>query len=327
MAEQSVFKYRENMETQIISADDLDFDRHVAAFREAFAHVGWREEIEPATSAEFFRWKYRTPYGGAVIAHIAAGGRLISSASAFPLMLRTPAGTHLAWQIGDLITTPDARGQGLFRRCLSALVGELDRKGPLICFPNRLSIGEIQRQGFRCVTELRACARPALVVRASNSVVVQDSPPPIRIKASDRRAVCVCKDADYLNWRYVRNPARRYQFIAECNSPESFAVVRELALPLGQRASVVMDMSAEEDADRSRVLRQVRQWARRRGLICNFMFCGGSPLRALGKGYIPLPSWLQPKRHRAFMKFPPSTDQEETATWRYAFQIGDWDGL
>ena len=100
------------MKTQIISADDLDFDRHVTAFREAFAHVGWREEIEPATSAEFFRWKYSTPYGDAVIAHIAAGGRLISSASAFPLMLRTPAGTHLAWQVGDLITTPDARGQG-----------------------------------------------------------------------------------------------------------------------------------------------------------------------------------------------------------------------
>ena len=105
-------------------------------------------------SAEFFRWKYRTPYGDAVIAHIAAGGRLVSSAAAFPLMLRTPVGTHLAWQVGDLITTPDARGQGLFRRCLAALVGELGPKGPLICFPNRLSIGEIQRQGFCCVAEL-----------------------------------------------------------------------------------------------------------------------------------------------------------------------------
>ena len=220
------------MKTQVISACDLDFDRHVIAFREAFAHVSWREEIEPAMSAEFFRWKYRTPYGDAVIAHIAAGGRLVSSAAAFPLMLRTPVGTHLAWQVGDLITTPDARGQGLFRRCLAALVGELGPKGPLICFPNRLSIGEIQRQGFCCVAELRACVRQTLVVRASNSILVQDSPPAVQAKASDPRSVCVCKDADYLNWRYVRNPARRYQFIAECNSPESFVVVRELALPL-----------------------------------------------------------------------------------------------
>jgi GNAT superfamily N-acetyltransferase len=315
------------MKTQIISADDLDLDRHVTAFREAFAHVGWREEIEPATNAEFFRWKYRTPYGDAVIAHLATGGRLISSASAFPLMLRTPAGTHLAWQVVDLITTPDARGQGLFRRCLAVLVNELGPKGPLICFPNRLSIGEIQRQGFRCVTELRTCARQTLVVRAGNSTLVQDSPPDVQTKATDTRTVCVCKDANYLNWRYVHNPARRYQFISECSSPESFAVVRELALPLGQRASVVMDMSAEEDADRSGVLRQVHQWAHRRGLICNFLFCGGSPLRALGKGYIPLPSWAQPKRHLVFMKFPASMDKEEMTTWRYAFQIGDWDGL
>jgi GNAT superfamily N-acetyltransferase len=315
------------MKTQIISADELDFDRHVTAFREAFAHVGWREEIEPATSAEFFRWKYRTPYGDAVIAHIAAGSRLVSSASAFPLMLRTPAGTHLAWQVGDLITTPDARGQGLFRRCLAALVYELGPKGPLICFPNRLSIDEIQRQSFRCVTELHACVGQTLVVRASNSTMVQELPPATQTKASDTRTVCVCKDADYLDWRYVRNPARRYQFISVCNSPESFAVVRELALPLGQRASVVMDMSAEEDPDRSGVLRQVHQWAHRRGLICNFLFYGGSPLRALGKGYIPLPSLLQPKRHLVFIKFPASMDQEETTTWRYAFQIGDWDGL
>ncbi|MEZ5891242.1 MAG: hypothetical protein R3D52_13955 [Xanthobacteraceae bacterium] len=139
--------------------------------------------------------------------------------------------------------------------------------------------------------------------------------------------MCVCKDADYLNWRYVRNPARRYQFIAERNSPESFAVVRELTLPLGQRASVVMDMSAEENADRSGVLRHVHRWAQRRGLICNFLFFGGSPLRAFGKGYVPLPSWLQPKRHLVFMKFPVSMDQEEVTTWRYAFEIGDWDGL
>ena len=215
----------------------------------------------------------------------------------------------------------------LFRRCLAALVNELGPKGPLICFPNRLSIGEIQRQGFRCVTELRAYARQTLVVRASNSTLVQDSPPAIQTKASNKRTGCVCKDANYLNWRYVRNPARRYQYISGCNAPEDFAVVRELALPLGQRASVVMDMSAEEDADRSGVLRQVHQWARRRGLICNFLFCSGSPLRALGKGYIPLPSWLQPKRHLVFMKFPASMDQEEMTTWRYAFQIGDWDGL
>lgn len=315
------------MKTQVISACDLDFDRHVIAFREAFAHVSWREEIEPAMSAEFFRWKYRTPYGDAVIAHIAAGGRLVSSAAAFPLMLRTPVGTHLAWQVGDLITTPDARGQGLFRRCLMALVGELGPKGPLICFPNRLSIGEIQRQGFCCVAELRACVRQTLVVRASNSILVQDSPPAVQAKASDPRSVCVCKDADYLNWRYVRNPARRYQFIAECNSPESFVVVRELALPLRQRASVVMELSAEDDAGWSRVLGHVHQWAQRRGLICNFLFCSGSPLPALGKGYIPLPSLLQPKRHRVFMKFPASMDQEQTTTWRYAFQIGDWDGF
>ena len=162
------------MKTQVISACDLDLDHHVTAFREAFAHVSWREEIEPVISAEFFRWKYRTPYGAAVIAHIAAGGRLVSSAAAFPLMLRTPAGTRLAWQVGDLITTPDARGQGLFRRCLAALVGELGPKGPLICFPNRLSIGEIQRQGFCCVTELRVCARQTLVVRGSNSMLVQE---------------------------------------------------------------------------------------------------------------------------------------------------------
>lgn len=315
------------MKTQVISACDLDFDHHVTAFREAFAHVSWRDEVEPATSAEFFRWKYDTPYGDAMIAHIVAGSRLISSASAFPLMLRTPAGTHLAWQVGDLITTPDARGQGLFRRCLAALVGELGPKGPLICFPNRLSIGEIQRQGFCCVTELRVCARQTLVVRAGNSTLMQDSPPTIQTKVSDSRTVCVCKDAIYLNWRYVRNPARRYQFISKRTTPENFAVVRELNLPLGQKASVVMELSAEDGASWSPVLGHVHQWAQRRGLICNFLFCSGSPLRVFGKGYIPLPSLLQPKRHLVFMKFPTSMDQEETMTWRYAFQIGDWDGF
>jgi RimJ/RimL family protein N-acetyltransferase len=210
------------METQVFEASGIDLAQYVTALRRAFQTSAWADEIGASMTEEFYRWKYNTPAGAARIARVLSDGAPISGVSAFPLLLgggkREP---EVGWQIGDIMTVPEMRGQGLYTKCLGALVEALDDQ-LLFCFPNERSRRAIERSGFLRVADVDTYVQPIFAAgRPEVSQVLDldqiDGP----IDPASESWLGVFKDRSYLSWRYRHHPHGIYRAIGDAKASRS----------------------------------------------------------------------------------------------------------
>ena len=308
------------MAAQILDANEVDLARHVAAMRKAFHGSPWAGEISATLTEEFYKWKYDTPAGRAQVAYVMSGSEPISGVSAFPMTLELPDhGLAKGWQIGDIMTAPEARGRGLYRKCLSALVERLDDE-LLICFPNNQSRRAIEQAGFAPVAAVETFARPILPALLRRGPA---SPGPPRFfavagTATTSQFAGVHKDRDYLEWRYARHPAFSYQTVG---GAEGLAVVRGFKL-LGANVVVVMEFHPT-DGSAAQLLKKVHHWGKENGMVASFLMANWFAAKPFRSGYMFVPSPLLPKRQVLYVRCP--RGREDQLNWQT--QIGDWDGL
>src|SRR5262245_27458927 len=128
-----------------------------------FAASAFAATITRQLTPDFLRWKYSSPSGNSMVAVVERSGQAVAMASASPLWVQDRSvGRRRAWQIGDIVTAPAYRGQGLFRACLTTLCEAVPTGDIILCFPNGNSHSEILRQDFTPVVYLRYNVRPAL---------------------------------------------------------------------------------------------------------------------------------------------------------------------
>ncbi|OPY94262.1 hypothetical protein A5906_15065 [Bradyrhizobium sacchari] len=307
---------------EVSEAHAISLSQHVTALRQAFGSSRWAGEIGVTLTEAFYRWKYDTPAGQAIIAYVRNGARPVSGVSAFPLIFNLPGrGPIKGWQIGDIMTAPEMRGRGLYRECLSDIVQRLDDQ-LLICFPNGQSQRAIEQAGFRAVAEVQTFVRPILPViggRLSEdqneinfldlSAVVSKNPP----------YSSVHRDAKYLAWRYEQHPAFSYQVIG--GGAEGFAIVRSFRL-FGMNVAIVMEFHSTEGLA-ARLLHKVQRWTGKNGMVAVFLMANWFPFKPLRSGYFFVPPSLMPKQQVLFVRYP----RAQTVDLRWRTQIGDWDGL
>ena len=309
------------MLAQIFDAHKVDLSRHVAALRKAFHGSTWAGEIGATLTEEFYRWKYDTPAGRAKIAYVTTGSEPVSGLSAFPMTFERPnQALARGWQIGDIMTAPEARGRGLYRKCLSAMVEQLD-EDLLICFPNSLSRRAIERAGFAPVADVETFVRPLLPSLVKRGPISSDQPrllDILRPAPMTPRCAAVHKDPKYLAWRYIRHPVFGYQTVG---GSEGVAIVRSFRL-FGVNVAIVMEFNPV-DGSAAPLLNKVHQWARKNGLMATFLMANWFPIKPIRSGYLPIPSALMPKRQVLYVRYP----RGKTIQTNWTTQIGDWDGL
>ena len=309
------------MAAQIFDAHEMDLARHVAALRTAFRGSPWSGEIGATLTEEFYSWKYHTPAGRAKIACIRSGPEPVSGVSAFPMTFELPGhGLVRGWQIGDIMTVPDERGRGLYRKCLTALVEQLDDE-LLVCFPNDRSRRAMEQAGFAAVAEIKTFVRPVLIPFAGRGSTVPDAPGLFGLAGSSTTtppSAGVHRNQEYLEWRYARHPVFHYQAVGE---PEGVAVVRSFRL-LGADVAVVMEFHPT-DGLATPLLNKVHRWARENRLVACFLMANWFPMKPLRAGYLFVPPALLPKRQVLFVRYP--RGRAIPLDWKT--QIGDWDGL
>jgi len=309
------------MIAQIFDANEVDLSCHVAALRRAFHETPWARQIGVTLTEEFYRWKYDAPAGQAKIAYVMSGEQPVSGVSAFPMTFELP--NHelkRGWQIGDIMTVPEMRRCGLYGKCLSAIIEQLDND-LLICFPNDQSLGSIKQLGFMPVADVETFVRPIMfpVVGRGLADVSElgfsdiPSPPSTAFQSSS-----VHKDQEYLRWRYARHPVFRYQALG---GSEGLAVTRAFRL-FGVNVAIVMEFHPTEGSW-SLLLKKVHNWARGNGMVASFLMANWLPVKPIRSGYLFVPSAMLPKRQVLYVRYP----QGRTVHLHWKTQIGDWDGL
>jgi GNAT superfamily N-acetyltransferase len=309
------------MQSRIVKASSLDIDRHVLLLNKSFRQSAWAAQIGTTLTREFYIWKYFSPVGEAVISSIVVDGELASSVSALPTLFRTPSRIERGWQIGDIATLPSARRRGLYRRCLHALVEFLGDE-ILVCFPNDNSKKEIRAQGFRFATDVRTFVRPLNPFSAKSGLTrPRNGLAAFQQFNAAGRSDChsFFKNPDYLEWRYRKSPACRYDVIS---SDGDYCVLRSVDL-FGGAVSIVMEVAAGTEQAFCDLVRQAERIAGGNGMRANFLMTSSPLLPGLRTRYLPLPRVLLPKRQALFVRTAGAA--ASSAEWNV--QIGDWDGL
>jgi len=249
--------------------------------------------------------------------------------SASPLWVQDRLfGRRRAWQIGDIVTAPAYRGQGLFRECLTTICDALPAGDIIICFPNGNSRSALLKQDFVPVVDLRYWARPAFWWhRASPTRISAALSYSGDLSNAGSHDLHVIRDAAYFNWRYLDCPSRAYAVLADgpTSNPGGILVFRRFsdALPI----AVVMDLHGSPQALK-RLIGHLDDEARRQRLLA-IMTLRTTPEGVGRFGMLRIPMNLQPKRMLLVARWAGASEsrspQELRRPWH--LQAGDWDGL
>lgn len=309
------------MQVRLMAASSLDFERHVELLRSAFGQSAWATQIGDTFTPEFYRWKYFSPAGEAVIASLSGEEGLVASVSALPTRLHTPSGEQKGWQIGDIATVSSVRRRGLYRKCLNALIERLGHD-ILVCFPNALSRSGIEACGFSVAAEVRTFIRP--LIGAGRSAVPDhahwDSLESCHFGERARAAsYSFVRDREFLKWRYRDNPACAYELTLR---PEGYCVSRSF-VTFGKRVNVVMEVGAGNDGILRDLMRDVERTASKQERVANFVMTSRQMPWRMRLRYLPVPHRLLPKRQLLLVRMP----GRHPLQGHWDVQIGDWDGL
>lgn len=309
------------MQVRLLAASSLDIDRHIELLRTAFGESAWARQIGDTFTPEFYRWKYFSPAGEAIIASLNGDDGLVASVSAFPTRLRTPSGEQKGWQIGDIATISSARRRGLYRKCLHALVERLGGD-ILVCFPNKLSRNGIQACGFGVAADVRTYIRP-LIGRsrsAPSGHTDWDSLESCHFSEPARTGgYSFVRDREFLKWRYRDNPACAYELIS---TQGGYCISRPF-VAFGRHVNVVMEVGAGNDRIFCDLVLDVERMAAKHGRGTNFVMTSRPMPWRMRMRYLPVPHRLLPKRQILLVRMP----GEHPLQGNWDVQIGDWDGL
>ena len=213
------------------------------------------ERFTGKTVSDFCRWKYYgNPGGSALVGAAVASGRIVSLVAATPKRVQVGSNVHLAFELGDFITAPEHRKQGMFSQLIELVCAEArQRSGSFvyvrpneISFPilvSRLSFVEInniagRRYFLPSLVIRRKLGIPSALTQASGvdgimrKLILPSLSASIMVMLVDRfgREVddlwertrgayefSLARTSSYLNWRYVESPTRYLLWVAYRN--------------------------------------------------------------------------------------------------------------
>lgn len=247
----------------------------------------------------WWNWYYRDNPAGAPLVYLAwEGSRLAAHRALVPYRVWDGSGEVGAGQTTDAATHPDFRGRGLFSLLTRKVLSEARNQGVafIFSFPNQRSLPENRRQGWvvqaRPRTWWRILGKAGAPASASEGM--EPVPPGTRLdhqwddlweKWRPGDSAAVVRDAAYVEWRYLRCPARDYRLLAVRDQGlQGWGVLRRE----GRKAWLVDCLPGE--AGPARLLAMLEQQARKDG--ARFLGLWPQNLGAYtpaSRGYIPHP--------------------------------------
>jgi hypothetical protein len=273
----------------------LDLEKFVRFQRRAYSENRGIIGASSIQTAEYYRWKYHAPWGIAKVSTAEIDATLVSAVAAIPYPLIDRTNEQMGWQLCDIATHSTYRRQGLFRRCLSALISTLPPNSMIFCFPNRQSFVPLIRMGFVTNGALRLWVSVAPLLnrgRYSWREKPQDAnlTPALSVASGAIRAHI---NKSYLEWRFVSRPAQKYRWVG-VKGWNGNAIVRSLVLGK-QPVSILMALTNCDPDAQNALLRAAVSCESARGARAMIYLdsCWSGSIAPL---FIPVPSWMLPRR-------------------------------
>jgi GNAT superfamily N-acetyltransferase len=229
--------------------------------------------------------------------------QVIGVAAAFPRQMRCDGTEVLGHVLGDFCIHPDYRSLGpalaLQRQCLEDLTD--NDAGPIFDFPsasmlaiyrrlrietpdtmirfakplradrlvNRLIPGKIAARGVSAVANLGLRLRDFSSRHKSAWKIAEECIPcgeeftMASRQWSRRTGICVARTAEYLTWRYVLHPQRRYHL---CTARKDGRLCGFLVYDLAGEDAVIVDLLTEEEAVMTALLGETAETVREKGV-------------------------------------------------------------
>jgi hypothetical protein len=312
-------------------APELDLESYAAFQKEAFRDLlAKRRASDRHMTAQFYRWKYRTPVGAARIATVRRAGAIVSSCAALPLRVSFGGGLVTGWHFVDVATLPVERGRGRFSSALRALADSIPTGDVLFAFPNEASIGGFRRLGFdeNVVMTTWINLWPRLAPRATGSVRIIDrfgSDRDIAGMIDSGNRPCIDRRSDYLDWRYTDHPINSYSLsICDDGRRTGFSVTRS-ARVMDRDVVLIMELFGSTPRAQASLVAHAAERARSARVGVLVLMGTSVPMMSACRSWlVPVPSVLLPKRQvlvvRAGEHAPTSVVHD-----RWILRTGDWD--
>jgi hypothetical protein len=321
---------------EILTADALDYERFATLQRSAYnsrlSNLGVSNSY---MNAEFYEWKFHPPAGPARVAVVRHGSEIISANSLIPLDLTFEGHIIRGWQCCDAATHPNARGKMYSPRCAKALMESLNNGEVLYVFPNEFSIRGISAIGIIPKVMITTWFRPVLLGHQKKDQNVSQvagfdkAIDELTTRLGQKGDTMIFRSADYLNWRYAQHPINKYILFvySEGEEKKGFAIVR-IVHALGKELVVLMELWGDYRSVTRTLLRSILSWAAK-GHHKFFIFQDNrmSLKSGFGYGFIPIPSFLLPKKQVLSLYAKQTDFMERIVESRWHIQWGDWDGF
>ncbi len=323
-------------EVDVLDTSAIDLEAYVRLQKAAFAHLLQNANVSDGyMTPEYYAWKYRPPSGSAKIAVVRESGDLAAVTAMLPIQLQVASTLASGWHICDVATRPESRGKGHFQSCLNALTNAPEADSVFFAFPNGNSKRGFDKIGWKVLHKVTTWLNPWTTWAAADVPSVREidrfeaDRDTLAARIAKKDQVSIRHSAAYLNWRYCDHPIHEYAcFVHDENDGTSgFAVVR-LVRAMGRDIAVAMELRGESNTIELRLLRQIAAWARGRKLAQMVLLdTAMPPANALTAGFIPVPTFVLPKKQLLMAGAPSGAKAETMIAMRWRVQTGDWDAF
>lgn len=322
------------MEIDLLDAPLADLeelaDLERLSFRDSAGTGPLNELLGTLLSADHYQKKYLTPAGLAKLVTIRENGRLVAVNAMIPEVLRHEGGTTLGWQSCDTATHPDARGRGLFKKCVNTLHESLRDGEVFFGYPNANSTQGFVRCGWTTFDVLDAYAAPLPVLFVEQGIEqithFDEQFDAFAIRIVRPGIVGIERSAAYLNWRYFSRGASPYSAFRFLRDGRllGFSVMRSLPWRAGN-ACVILELFGDSSAVEGALLHAMIRWAMQMRCWPTLFFSTAWGAQTwLRHGFVRIPRRFSP-RQLVLMGVGIGPAGARLVKQKWHAHVGDWD--
>lgn len=322
--------------SELVDPDDIDYEEYSSLQRSAFAEILENAKVaNEYLNENYFKWKYHTPAGKAVVAIVKDGDKILASNAMFPLFIKYKNSVFRGWQSCDTATLPSMRGKGYFKNCIQLLSNYVEPNELFFGFPNNNSIHGFKKIGWVSKGIITTWVNPVSLFacdlsRNINQLFCFDELHNSFLKnTGEDDYISIIKDSKYLNWRYVQNPVYQYNIFVfhDRGEAQGYIIVRTADV-LDHKIVIVMELCTLTPKIGIILLRHIAQWAKRLSRKIVVLLDNTLSLKiAFQTGFLPV--WSKLLQKKQVLMYDPifEVQMKEIRMGKWHVQMGDWDGF
>lgn len=307
---------------EVLDSTSIDYHEMHSLLTVAFAHRSQSKVDVEIPSPESLEFKYRNAVASAKLATVMCDGKLVAMNGLIPVEIWESGMPTLAWMSCDTATHPDYQGQGLFKKCVSALEDTIPSDALLFGFPNLNSMPGFIKMGWKCLAEVDLYFSSRILGCKKSATIRRVDSDSIDIDSLNHNGII--KSREYLLWRYGPDRGEYQVYKIQSKKLSCVAVTRRIQIN-GIFFSLILDFFSEDKALPGHYLRKICKEQKTFGLlIAPQVF---SRLELGKNGFLKVPGILVSRKVVLAGKFVRDRTDKLSKFDPWNLSLGDFDAL